>query len=148
MGSGMKNKKGPKMGSYLRTEREAEALRWGIRNGIRISPLAVTAANENSSWYIVIENKDNIHQSPEAYGPTEIWKKLYEFYLFYYDKHNKHVKQHSQHGSSILATDARSVEKRNEEIIKSREHKASIRKNAKARHETRITTSDNQASLF
>jgi hypothetical protein len=148
MGSGTKNKKGYKMGSYLRTDREDIALRWGIKNGIKISPLAATSSPENSEWYIIIENKGSINKSPESYGPTDIWKKLYEFYLFYYDKHNEHIKQHTQHGSSILATDARSIEKRNEQIVESREHKASVRKNVKSRHATGSTAPDNQESLF
>lgn len=132
----------------MRTEREASAFRWCIKNGIKISPLAVTADKENSKWYLVIENKDKLHQSPNYYGPTEIWKKLFEFYLYYYDKHNKHIKKHSQHGSAVLATDARSVEERNEKIVKSREHKASIRKNANSRHAPGSTVTDNQESLF
>ena len=39
----------------------------------------------------VIKNKDKVNTSPETYGQTEIWIKIFEYCNYYYEKH-KHTK--------------------------------------------------------
>lgn len=85
MGSGSKNKK-ITMGAAPFDDESWEAYRWAINNDILISPKAVTEAK----WYIVIENKGKINLSPEPYGKTEIWTKIFEYYKFYFNKYGKH----------------------------------------------------------
>ena len=62
-----------------------EAYRWCVRNQIAISPKAYSP----TQWYIDIKNKDKTHTSPETYGKTEIWIKIFEYCKYYYDKHRK-----------------------------------------------------------
>ena len=73
------------MGQYMPTLEEKKAYHWCINNSILISPFATG----NGSWYIEIKIGGNISRSPEAYGPTTIWIKLYEFYKYYYEKYAK-----------------------------------------------------------
>ena len=71
------------MGQYSVTTEERKAYHWCINNGIFISPLATG----EGSWYIEIKLNNNIHKSPEAYGKTTVWEKLYEYYKYYYKKY-------------------------------------------------------------
>ena len=73
------------MGLYTPSSEDMKAYIWCIRNKIFISPFATG----NGSWYIEIKIGGNISRSPEPYGPTTIWIKLYEFYKYYYDKYAK-----------------------------------------------------------
>jgi hypothetical protein len=40
-------------------------------------------------WFIDIRNKGKTSTSPETYGKTEIWAKIFEYCKYYYDKHRK-----------------------------------------------------------
>ena len=86
MGSGFKVKKGQvNMGTTPMNPKLWEAYRWCVRNNIAISP----KAKSSTAWYVDIKNKGKTHTSPETYGKTEIWKKIFEYCKFYYDKHRK-----------------------------------------------------------
>ena len=73
------------MGLYTPSSEDMKAYIWCIRNKIFISPFATG----NGSWYIEIKIGGNTSRSPEPYGPTTIWIKLYEFYKYYYKKYAK-----------------------------------------------------------
>ena len=86
MGSGSKKKKGQiDMGQTGHSSSDWNAYRWCVKNNIAISPKAYST----TQWYIDIKNKDRTHTSPETYGKTEIWKKIFEYCKYYYDKHRK-----------------------------------------------------------
>ena len=86
MGSGSKAKKGQiNMGEPGHDIKDWEAYRWCVRNNIAISPRAYSA----TQWYVDINNKDKTHTSPDTYGKTEIWNKIFEYCKYYYDKHRK-----------------------------------------------------------
>ena len=86
MGSGSKAKKGQiNMGEPGHDIKDWEAYRWCVRNKIAISPRAYSA----TQWHVDINNKDKTHTSPDAYGKTEIWNKIFEYCKYYYDKHRK-----------------------------------------------------------
>ena len=86
MGSGSKAKKGQiNMGEPGHDIKDWEAYRWCVRNKIAISPRAYST----TQWYIDINNKDKTHTSPDTYGKTEIWNKIFEYCKYYYDKHRK-----------------------------------------------------------
>jgi len=86
MGSGFKAKKSQvNMGTTTMDPKLWEAYRWCVRNNIAISP----KAKSSTAWYVDIKNKGKTHTSPETYGKTEIWKKIFEYCKFYYDKHRK-----------------------------------------------------------
>ena len=84
MGSGNK-KKAVNMGNPPHNNEQWEAYRWCVRNQIAIAPKAYSP----TQWYIDIKNKDKTHTSPETYGKTEIWNKIFEYCKYYYDKHRK-----------------------------------------------------------
>jgi len=75
------------MGTYMPTSEETKAYQWCINNGIFISP----SATGKASWYIEISIGGKTNKSPETYGKTDIWIKLYEFYKYYYDKYEKKI---------------------------------------------------------
>jgi hypothetical protein len=86
MGSGFKVKKGQvNMGTTTMDPKLWKAYRWCVRNNIAISP----KAKSTTAWYVDIKNKGKTHTSPETYGRTEIWKKIFEYCKFYYDKHRR-----------------------------------------------------------
>ena len=86
MGSGFKAKKSQvNMGTTTMDPKLWEAYRWCVRNNIAISP----KAKSSTAWYVDIKNKGKTHTSPETYGKTEIWEKIFEYCKFYYDKHRK-----------------------------------------------------------
>ena len=86
MGSGFKIKKGQvNMGTTTMDPKLWEAYRWCVRNNIAISP----KAKSTTAWYVDIKNKGKTHTSPETYGKTEIWEKIFEYCKFYYDKHRR-----------------------------------------------------------
>jgi len=55
------------------------------RQDIAISPKAKSAVQ----WFVDIRNKGKTSTSPETYGKTEIWQKIFEYCKYYYDKHRK-----------------------------------------------------------
>jgi len=71
------------MGHYMPTVEEYKAYAWCINNYIYISP----RANGEGAWYVDINLNGKIHTSPNSYGKTTIWIKLYEFYKYYYNKY-------------------------------------------------------------
>ena len=86
MGSGFKVKKGQvNMGTTTMYPKLWKAYRWCVRNNIAISP----KAKSTTAWYVDIKNKGKTHTSPETYGKTEIWEKIFEYCKFYYDKHRR-----------------------------------------------------------
>ena len=86
MGSGSKKKKGAiDMGKPSMDPELWKAYRWCVRNQIAIAPKAYSP----TQWYIDIRSKDRTHTSPETYGKTEIWTKIFEYAKYYYDKHRK-----------------------------------------------------------
>ena len=86
MGSGSKQKKGAiNMGDTGYNAEDWEAYRWCVRNDIAIAPKAMSAVQ----WFIDIRNKGKTSTSPETYGKTEIWTKIFEYCKYYYDKHRK-----------------------------------------------------------
>jgi len=85
MGSGLKNKKGNRMGDYMPTASQLEAQKWCITNEIRIWPTETKF--KSGEWWAEIQiNRGKIFRSPEAYGPGDIWKQIYEYFEFYYVK--------------------------------------------------------------
>ena len=86
MGSGSKQKKGAiNMGDTGYNAEDWKAYRWCVRNDIAIAPKARSAVQ----WFIDIRNKGKTSTSPETYGKTEIWTKIFEYCKYYYDKHRK-----------------------------------------------------------
>ena len=61
------------------------AQRWCIREGIHIAP----RAKNDTAWYVVITNKGEVNATPDTFGKTEIWLKIFEYYKYYYDKYRK-----------------------------------------------------------
>ena len=61
------------------------AQRWCIREGIHIAP----RAKNDTAWYVVITNKGKVNATPDTFGKTEIWLKIFEYYKYYYDKYRK-----------------------------------------------------------
>jgi len=84
MGSGIKKTKFD-MGKSPSDDKSREAYLWCIRNNIYISPIAIS----ESKWKIDIVNNGKTNTSPDSYGKTEIWTKIFEFYKYYYDKYRK-----------------------------------------------------------
>ena len=73
------------MGQTPFSESLWEAQRWCIREGIYIAP----RAKNDTAWYVVITNKGNVNATPDTFGKTEIWLKIFEYYKYYYDKYRK-----------------------------------------------------------
>jgi len=73
------------MGTTTMDPKLWKAYRWCVRNNIAISP----KAKSTTAWYVDIKNKGKTHTSPETYGKTEIWEKIFEYCKFYYDKHRR-----------------------------------------------------------
>jgi len=73
------------MGEPGHNIKDWKAYRWCVRNKIAISPRAYSA----TQWYVDITNKDKTHTSPDTYGKTEIWNKIFEYCKYYYEKHRK-----------------------------------------------------------
>jgi len=82
-----KLKKGSIMGKYYPTDDEMNAAMWCVKNKIKISPLKKSFAED--MWYIEITLNGKTHRSPESYGKTVVWEKMYEFYLYYYNRYIK-----------------------------------------------------------
>lgn len=82
-----RKKKGVGMGDYLPTEQEQKAYRYGIRNDIRIAPRAVP--NSAGSWYVEIFQGGRWSHNGEQFGPVDVWRQVYAYYIYYYNKRNK-----------------------------------------------------------
>jgi hypothetical protein len=79
MGSESKRKGGIDMGNYTGSVKERDAYMWCVKNGIFISPKAVSTTEWKLA--IVMHGKENI--SPESY----------KIYVYYYDKYNNILKE-------------------------------------------------------
>lgn len=88
---GIWNKKKAKKtdwGDFYRTEEEFEAMRWCIKHGITIGPLAAEKGKTNpSNYFIEISVKGEKHRSPESFPAKDTWQQIYKYYKYYYDKH-------------------------------------------------------------
>ena len=84
-----KLKKGSIMGRYYATDDEMNAAMWCVKNNIKISPLKKSFTEDR--WYIEITLNGKTHKSPESYGKTVVWEKMYEFYLHYYNRYMKNI---------------------------------------------------------
>jgi hypothetical protein len=62
-----------------------QAQRWCIKEGIYIS----AEAKNDTAWWVVIKNKGKTNTSPDTFGKTVIWEKIFEYYKYYYEKHRK-----------------------------------------------------------
>lgn len=84
-----KLKKGSTMGRYYAADDEMDAAMWCIKNNIKISPLKKSFSEDR--WYIEITLNGKTHRSPESYGKTAVWEKMYEYYLYYYNRYMKNI---------------------------------------------------------
>jgi hypothetical protein len=73
------------MGKYIPTNKELDAAEWCIKNNIHISPLKKNYKDQ--LWYIDIIINGKSSKSPETFGPSIIWQKLYEYASYYYNKY-------------------------------------------------------------
>ena len=71
-------------GDYVPTPEETEAYIHCVRNNIRISPSRV--AYGVNKWYISIFAKGKWNNSPDSYGPKEVWEVFYNYCKYYYVK--------------------------------------------------------------
>ena len=93
MGSGNKKFKKTNWGTYYRTEEEFEAMRWCIKNNIRIGVLAAEPGGGPKQFYVEIQVGDKKSRDPSKYLPEDARKQVYKYYLYYYDKHRKSVQE-------------------------------------------------------
>lgn len=83
-----KKEKKTDWGNFYRSDEEFEAMRWCIKNGICIGPLAVEKGKTNpANYYIEIIIKGEKHRSPESFPAKETWKQIYKYYKHYHDKY-------------------------------------------------------------
>lgn len=74
------------MGDYTPTENQQKAMVWCTNQHIHMWP----KKKKEKEWWVEIRIGHNTpNRSPEAYGPVEIWKRIYEYYEHYYDKRNQ-----------------------------------------------------------
>ena len=83
------NKKKKYMGEnkFAFDQANQEAHLWCFRNKIFITP--VETGFRHRLWKLEISINGRIYTSPEAYGPTDVWEKMYEYYNYYYKKYEK-----------------------------------------------------------
>ena len=48
------------------------------------SKTPVEAGYQSRTWYLEVQLGKKTFRSPETYGPTDVWEKMYEFYKYYY----------------------------------------------------------------
>ena len=60
---------------------------WCFNNKIYITP--VETGFRHRLWKLEISINGRIYMSPDAYGPTDVWEKMYEYYNYYYKKYEK-----------------------------------------------------------
>ncbi len=84
-----KKKVNNQLPNYLASAYEQEAYMWGVEEGYIISPLGTKTPGK---WKIGIATHwkpKEMKVSPEVYDKTEIWQKVYDFYIYYYEKRSK-----------------------------------------------------------
>ena len=72
---------------YATLPENVKAHLWCFGNKIFITP--VETGYRNRMWKLEISINGRIYMSPDAYGPTDIWAKMYEYYNYYYKKYAK-----------------------------------------------------------
>ena len=77
------------MGEYNPTEEEQRAYLWGVEKNIRISPRATVQGSTGNQWYVEIFSNGKWTHSPEKFGPVEVWKQVYNYYIYYYERRKK-----------------------------------------------------------
>jgi len=75
------------MGEYKTDKLDIKAWLWGMRNGVYISPIAVTEGR----WAIVITINSVENRDPKTYTKGDIWPKVYEYYKYYYKKNENKI---------------------------------------------------------
>ena len=85
MGSGSK-KKAINMGNPPAIRIRLDTLSDGV---LKITYVYHAKAKNKTEWYVDIINNGKTHTSPESFGKTEIWLKIFEYCKYYYDKHRK-----------------------------------------------------------
>ena len=75
------------MGNYVPKIIEYEAMYWCIKNGIKISPKALSTLK----WSIIIDVNGRINESPECFGKIAIWQEIFKYYLYYYKKYENKI---------------------------------------------------------
>lgn len=74
---------------YVPKEKDIEAIRWCLKNGIRIYIVALYQNAKVDKFAIEIEDKNKTVRSPKEYKAKELNKKIYELYTYYYEKYRK-----------------------------------------------------------
>lgn len=72
------------MNDYLASGEELRAYRWGILEGLIISPL-----KSKTGYTIGIASHwtpKQVKKDPTTYTGDEVWSKVFEYYVFYYNK--------------------------------------------------------------
>lgn len=92
---GIWNKKKTKVtdfGDYYRTDEEFEAMRWCIKHGITIGPLAADKGKTNpANFHIEITVRGECNRSPQTFKAKEVWPQIYKYYLHYYAKYRNRL---------------------------------------------------------
>jgi len=73
------------MGNYLYSDKEFQAYKWCVDNGIYITP----KPESTTKWKLEITMNNKSIISPDSYPKVEIWKQMYKYYIYYYDKYAK-----------------------------------------------------------
>ena len=81
----LKKKLNP-MGDYVPSDYEREAYIYGIRNDIRIAPKPVS--HNATEWYVEIFSGGKWNHSKDKFGPVDVWKQVYDYYIYYYERRN------------------------------------------------------------
>ena len=74
---------------YYPSDKEMEAYRYCVRNGIIISPVATEEWGEVGKWNIGISTPDNykkIYRSPEKCDKHSVTEVFYKYCIYYYEK--------------------------------------------------------------
>tara|TARA_R110002073_G_scaffold183616_1_gene341850 strand:+ start:239 stop:502 length:264 start_codon:yes stop_codon:yes gene_type:complete len=87
----MAKKKPTNWGKFFRTEQDFKAMRWCLKRGIKIGPLAAVPGYGPQKFYIEIEVKGKRSRTPDIFHGTEVWQQIYKYYNYYYEKRGKSV---------------------------------------------------------
>lgn len=97
MGSGTKNKKGKSEWDYYEpTSEDYEAMRFCVRNNIRISMKAMQQGMYPTTFKITVnlgpyKKFEKTNYSPVEYDKKDIVREMYKAMKYYYDKHSGRV---------------------------------------------------------
>lgn len=84
-----RKKKGKKTnwGDWYRSDEEFEAMRWCLKNGIKIGLLAASPGEGPKHFYVEIQIGKKKSTDPSKYLAEDARKQVYKYYLYYYEKH-------------------------------------------------------------